>query len=313
MPMSRLPSLSALRAFEAAARRLSFKDAASELSVTPGAISQQIRALEDDLGVTLFDRAPRSVSLTPAGRSLVPNVTEGFMMIRDAVDRVRPSTGPQLTICTAGMIMRNWLFPRLHGFTAQCRDVQTNVRVANSWEESELTENEIGIRLLAKPPAHLYAREMHKLLLIPVASPSFLSHHQVRSVEDVRRLPLLNECAIQLYAGTSAWQVWWDKAGLKGAPPPFAMSFDPDAADYAFDMALAGNGLLLGWSIQCFQALSEGRLQCAFGPLVELDVSYYLLCRKSEARQPHIKAFMDWAAEEAALLSTLRSLQPGAA
>ncbi|MEM6760574.1 MAG: hypothetical protein AAF601_13945, partial [Pseudomonadota bacterium] len=71
--------------------------------------------------------------------------------------------------------------------------------------------------------------------------------------------------------------------------------------------------LLLGWSIQCFEALSEGRLQVAFDPLVELGVSYYVVCRKSEARLPHIKAFMDWAEAEAALLSTLRSLQSGAA
>ncbi|MEM7296161.1 MAG: LysR family transcriptional regulator, partial [Pseudomonadota bacterium] len=90
MPMSRLPSLSALRAFEAAARRLSFKEAAGELSVTPGAVSQQIRALETELGIALFNRAPRAVTLTPAGRALMSDVTEGFMRIRDAVDRVRP-------------------------------------------------------------------------------------------------------------------------------------------------------------------------------------------------------------------------------
>lgn len=313
MPMSRLPSLSALRAFEAAARRLSFKDAAGELSVTPGAISQQIRALEDDLGVALFDRAPRSVTLTAAGRSLMPEVTEGFMMIRDAVDRIRPSTGPQLTICTAGMVMRNWLFPRLHGFTADQPGLQTNVRTVNSWEDNELQSNEVGIQLVAHPPEHLFARELHKLLLIPVASPGFLSKNQVRRLEDAKRLPLLDDGVVHLFKGKSAWELWWDAAGMTGPVPPYAMSFDPLSADYALDMALAGNGLMLGWSIQCFQALSEGRLQCAFGPIVELDISYHLLCRKSEVKRPHIRAFMDWAAQEAALLSTLRSLQPGAA
>ncbi|MEM6758803.1 MAG: LysR family transcriptional regulator, partial [Pseudomonadota bacterium] len=288
MPMSRLPSLSALRAFEAAARRLSFKDAATELSVTPGAVSQQIRGLETELGVSLFDRAPRSVTLTPAGRSLMPDVTQGFMMIRDAVDRIRPAQGPRLTICTAGMIMRNWLFPRLHGFTAHNPQVQTNVRAVNSWDQDEVGENEVCIRAMRHPPTDLYAREIHKLLLIPVASPSFLRENQVRVPEDARRLPLLNDGVIHHFSGAAGWEVWWKAAGLKGRVPPYAMSFDDKSADYAFDMALAGNGLLLGWSIQCFEALSEGRLQVAFDPLVELGVSYYVVCRKSEARLPHI-------------------------
>ncbi|MEM6389469.1 MAG: LysR family transcriptional regulator [Pseudomonadota bacterium] len=311
--MSRLPSLSALRAFEAAARRLSFKDAASELSVTPGAISQQIRGLEEELGVSLFDRAPRSVTLTAAGRSLMPEVTEGFMMIRDAVDRIRPSQAPRLTICTAGMIMRNWLFPRLHGFTAHHPDLQTNVRVANSWDEYVLQADEVCIRLMAQPPHDLFARPMHRLLLIPVASPAFLAQNQVRGPEDAKRLPLLDDGVIHLFQGAPGWELWWKAAGLKGRVPPYAMSFDQQSADYAFDMALAGDGLLLGWSIQCFQALSEGRLQYAFGPIVELEACYYLTCRKRDAKRPHIKAFMDWATQEAALLSTLRSLQPGAA
>ena len=313
MPLRRLPSLSALRAFEAAGRRLSFKAAAEELAVTPGAISQQIRSLEDDLGVALFNRAPRSVSLTSAGASLLPELSEAFLTIREAVDRVRPKAGRELTICMAGIIMRNWLFPRLHDFASAHPDVKTNVRAVGSWADHTLAENEVGFWLTDDPPAHLHARKIHKLMLIPLASPEFIARHKPESPADVLRLPLLEEGMVHRFAEKSAWELWFDAAGLPGPVPPFSMTFDWDAADYAFDMALAGNGIMLGWSIQCFQALAEGRLQCPFGPIVELDQAYHVMCQKSQAGQPHIKAFMDWVEEEAALLTTLRSLQSNAA
>ncbi|MEL7012310.1 MAG: LysR family transcriptional regulator, partial [Pseudomonadota bacterium] len=134
MPLRRMPSLSALRAFEAAARRMSFKDAALELAVTPGAVSQQIRLLEDELGVMLFTRATRSVSLTEAGRCLQPAVSGGFLQIREAVDRVCPEKRPTLSILAAADNIRNWLLPHLHQFTSEQPDISTNVRTLHSWE-----------------------------------------------------------------------------------------------------------------------------------------------------------------------------------
>lgn len=132
MPLSRLPSLSALRAFEAAARLSSFKEAAAELAVTPGAISQQIRILEEDLGVALFERAPRRVTLTAAGLDLMPELTDGFVRIRDAVDRARGPQEQQVKICAAGMVIRNWLLPRLHKISAAHREVRTQMRALHS-------------------------------------------------------------------------------------------------------------------------------------------------------------------------------------
>ncbi|MEM6481267.1 MAG: LysR family transcriptional regulator [Pseudomonadota bacterium] len=308
MPLRRMPSLSALRAFEAAARRMSFKDAALELAVTPGAVSQQIRSLEDELGVALFARATRSVSLTEAGRCLQPAVSGGFMQIREAVDRVRPEQRPTLSILAAADNIRNWLLPRLHFFTSEQPDISTNVRTLHSWEGFAPEEDEVALRLADKPPPGLYAREIHSLLLLPFASPDFAKRYNLTEPQDALRAPLLEEAVIQLFTDRSGWDMWFEAAGIDDPVPNYALKFDPMSAGFALDMGLEGKGLMLGWSIQCYHALSQGRLVCPFGPIVEPGLSYYLVCQKGQEVRPHVRAFLDWAEQEAAILSTLRSL-----
>ncbi|MEM6901257.1 MAG: LysR family transcriptional regulator [Pseudomonadota bacterium] len=308
MPLRRMPSLSALRAFEAAARRLSFKEAASELAVTPGAVSQQIRSLEDELGVSLFARATRSVTLTEAGRNLQPAVTDGFMQIREAVDLVRPEERPALSVMAAGMVIRNWLLPRLHHFTGQQPEISTSVKTLHSWEPFTPAENEVAIRLAKTPPPNVYARKIHSILLIPLASPDFIKRHGVTTSSDALRAPLLQDAVIQLFLDRTGWELWFEAAGLSKPVPNYALNFDPISADFALDMAIEGKGLLLGWSIQCYHALSQGRVVSPFGPVIEPGLNYYLVCRKGQERRPHVKAFLDWAEQEAAILSTLQSL-----
>lgn len=313
MPLSRMPSLVSLRAFEAAARRLSFKDAAQELSVTPGAISQQIRALEEDLGVSLFARATRSVSLTEVGRRLQPDVTEGFLKIRDAVDQVRPVQGESLSVSAAGSVIRNWLLPRLHLFTAQHPELQTNVTTLYGWDDFQLPENGVAIRLAKAPPTGFHAREIHRALLIPLASPDFIRRHDLKTPEDARRVPLIHDAILQQFESKSGWETWCGEAGVARGTPDHNLKFDQFAAEYAIDMAISGQGVLLGWSMMCYQALTQGRLCCPFGPIMELDLSYYLICHRHQADHPHIKAFMSWAEQEAAILTTLKSLHLAAA
>lgn len=313
MPMSRLPSLLSLRAFEAAARRGSIKDAASELAVTPGAVSQQIKALETDLGVDLFVRKTRAIELTRQGRQLQPTVTESFLKMRQAVDDVRPGQAQHLNIYAAGMIIRSWLLPNLHRFTTANPEVETKIETRHSWEEFGFGEDEIAFRLAAEPPKDVYARPIHKLLLLPVATREFIERHKVKTAEDFYRLPLLEDVILGLFGDDAAWDLWFDKAGLTKGRPDYEMTFDPLSADYALDMALDGQGVMLGWSIQVHQALSQGRLQFVCGPVLETGFSYYLMCNKTQARKPHVIAFMGWVEKEAAVLSTLNALRTGAA
>ncbi|MEM6310619.1 MAG: LysR family transcriptional regulator [Pseudomonadota bacterium] len=313
MPMSRLPSLLSLRAFEAAARRGSIKEAASELAVTPGAVSQQIKALEADLGVDLFIRKTRAIELTRQGRQLQPTMTESFLKMRQAVDEVRPGQAQHLNIYAAGMIIRSWLLPNLHRFTSANPDVETKIETLHSWEAFGFGEDEIAFRLAATPPKDVYARPIHKLILLPVATREFIERHEIKTAEDFYRLPLLEDVILRLFGDDAAWDLWFEAAGLTRGRPDYEMTFDPLSADYALDMALDGQGVMLGWSIQVYQALSQGRLQFVGGPVLETGFTYYLMCNKTQAKKPHVNAFMDWVEKEAAVLSTLNSLQTGAA
>jgi len=184
--------------------------AADELAVTPGAISHQIKALEDCLGVLLFVRETRSVSLTDAGWALLPDITHGFLQIRDAVDMVRPSATPMIQV--AGMVIRFWVVPRLHTFSEIAPEVQTQLQSSNSWEELNLAENDVAIRLAAEPPKGVYARKVHQLL--PVASSASVDEHGIRSTRDAPWVPLLEEVVVQIFDRKPAWESWFDAAGL---------------------------------------------------------------------------------------------------
>ena len=313
MPLSRLPSLLSLRAFEAAARRGSMKDAASELAVTPGAVSQQIKSLEEDLGGQLFLRKTRAIELTEEGHKLQPEVTDSFMKLRHALDQVRPKDTSDLTIYAAGMIIRNWLLPHLHSFSAFAPNVKANVKTLHSWEDFQCGDREIAFRLSRKPPQELHSRCIHRLVLMPLASPEFIAAHPIISPKDIPNLPLLEDVVFGLLSDKSGWESWFETAGLDVQAPDYAMTFDPFSADYALDMALEGKGVILGWSIQVYQALAQGRLRMLCDPLLETDFHYYIVCNEAEAGKPQIKAFMDWVQREAALMSTLRSMRPGAA
>lgn len=313
MPLSRLPSLLSLRAFEAAARRGSMKDAASELAVTPGAVSQRIKSLEEDLGVQLFLRKTRAIELTEEGRKLQPDVTDSFLKLRKAVDDVRPKGQSDLNIYATGMIIRNWLLPHLYSFTENAPDIRANAKTLNAGEEFAGRKGEIGFVLSKEPPSGMHARRIHSLLLMPLASPDFVKTNPVIMPKDICALPLMDDVVFKKVSGQSSWEMWFEAANISQPVPPYAMTFDLSSADYALDMALEGRGVILGWSIHVYKALAQGRLQIVCGPPLETDFSYYVVCNEAEAERPHIKRFMDWAQKEAALMSTLRSMLPGAA
>ncbi|MCY4333771.1 MAG: LysR substrate-binding domain-containing protein [Litoreibacter sp.] len=289
------------------------KDAASELAVTPGAVSQQIKSLEEDLGVQLFLRKTRAIELTEEGHKLQPEVTDSFMKLRHAVDQVRPKDTSDLKIYAAGMIIRNWLLPHLHSFSELAPSVKTNVKTLQSWEDFQCGEGEVAFCLSRKPPIDLHSRCIHRLLLMPLASPEFIAAHPVASAQDILNLPLLEDVIFGLMSDKSGWESWIEAAGLNEQTPNYAMTFDPLSADYALDMALEGKGVILGWSIQVYQALAQGRLRMLCEPLLETDFHYYTVCNETEAEKPQVKAFMDWAQKEAALMSTLRSMKHSAA
>lgn len=303
MPLRRLPPLGSLRAFEAAARLSSFKAAASELSVTPGAVSQQIRTLEDDLGVKLFTRSVRSVTLTVAGRQLQPALSEAFLQIHDAVDQVRPTLQAGLKVESSGPIISKWLLPRLHRFAERYPELAVSIQAVNHISEISSDSPDIFIRFNEAPGPGLFAMKLCDEYLLPLASPELIERLDLSEPSDIARAPLLHDTSHEVFGKTPDWGAWFARAGLNPAQAARGMRFDPRSADHAIDAAVNGTGVVLGRRFLAREDMIERRLVCPFGPVLPMNVSYFIVCRRGDETRPEVAAFINWTREEAAALA----------
>lgn len=309
MPLTRLPSLSSLRAFEAAARRGSIKKAANELAVTPGAVSQQIKSLEADLGVALFVRKTRAIHLTVEGQNLQPTVSEAFLKIRQAVDHIRPKAAPKIRINSSSAIISKWLLPRLHRFTAAHPHVQVHIETEPYFNTMSDRAPDVVIRYTKDPPSDMYHEHFHRELILPVVNPSWRMARNLHGPQDLVTLPMLHDTSLTFFGLPSSWELWAKHAGLPGPVDlSKAVTFERHAADQVVDAAAAGAGVAICRSLLVYSALADGRLTCPFGPVVESGLSYFACCRPGREKEGHIQAFLSWARQEAAVLSTLNAL-----
>src|SRR6516165_7136069 len=235
-----LPPLSALRAFEAAARHMSFSKAADELHVTPAAVSHQIHALEQDLGVRLFHRMNRSIELTASARVLLPGLTEAFAGIQSSVKRLRAhnDTGT-LTVTASPSFAAKWLVLRLHRFQEQCLEV--DVRISATDEVVDLTAGDfdLGIRYGAGRYPGLEVELLLRNEVFPACSPHLLEAGQpLRTPDDLRRHALIHDQAAERDPLLPTWSMWLKAAGVRGMPATPGLSFS--AGHLALDAAIAG-------------------------------------------------------------------------
>ncbi|MEM9783315.1 MAG: LysR substrate-binding domain-containing protein [Pseudomonadota bacterium] len=300
MPLRRLPALGSLRAFEAAARLCSFKAAAAELAVTPGAISQQIRGLEQDLEVKLFRRAVRSVSLTEAGRQLQPALTAAFLQIRDAVDQVRPRAQASLRVDSSGPIISKWLLPRLHRFAERYPDLGVTIQSNNGLSDIASGAADVAIRFTHRPGPDLFAAKLCAEHVLPLASPELVSRLDLRAPSDMARAPLLHDTSAEVFADPPDWPCWFERAGLDPMGAQRGMRFDRHAADHAIDAAVNGAGVVLGRGFLARTDMLEGRLVSPFGPALPMAVGYYVVCRAGLETRPDLAAFINWIRDESA-------------
>ncbi|MEL6479874.1 MAG: LysR substrate-binding domain-containing protein [Pseudomonadota bacterium] len=301
MPSRRLPALGALHAFEAAARLSSFKAAAAELSVTPGAISQRIRTLEEDLKVRLFTRSVRQVTLTDAGRQLQPELAAAFLQIRDAVDRLAPAGDEPLRVEASAPVIAKWVLPRLHRFTE--RYPALSVSIGTGHDLRPCGEGEVFIRFNETPGMGVFAVKLCEEHLLPLASPELVERLDLRKPADILRAPLLHDMSYTLYPNDPCWATWFVRAGLNPADAKRGMRFDPMAHDHAMDAAASGAGVVLGRRLLARGDMAEGRLVCPFGPVIPMNVNYYVLCREGHEARPGIAAFINWMREETAAVA----------
>lgn len=285
----RLPPLNALRAFEAAARHLSFKRAASELHVTPGAVSQQVKALEDQLGTPLFERIHNGLILTAEGQRYVAPLRSAFTTISIATESVAPRReGPELVVGTDPDFAIQWLVPRLDGFARRSNGLR--IKIAEAADPSCVLDGRADIALLNGVSSHpdLHTEAFLGEELFPTATPAVAESIGTGGLTGT--LPLL-------IAGDSAeWERWFAAAGGSGMDGRARVDFA--ARDLAVRAAELGRGIVLGSTITETSSFADGRLVPAVdGPRVGGD-RWYMLLPAGRTDCPEEAAFISWLTEE---------------
>ena len=306
----RLPALNALRAFEAAARHESFTRAAGELAVTQGAVSHQVKALETELGLRLFQRAHQRLVLTGAGRAYLA-------VLRDAFDRIAAGTGDllqrhkagALTVTTSPNFAMKWLVPRLGRFTAMHPAIDLRIGASLHHVDFAREDVDLGIRHGDGRWPGLAVTRLCTEMLMPVCSPALQRGRQaLRAPRDLSRATLLH------LNDRADWTRWFDAAGVRrpdlGHGPVF------DQASLAIDAAVAGQGVALARTALAAADLLAGRLVRPCGPDLAVPYAYWIVCPAAHAGLPKIVTFRDWllaeAAADATRLAALASAAPRA-
>ena len=298
-----LPPLNGLRAFEAAARHMSFTDAAEELSVTQAAISHQVRGLEQRLGLKLFVRRNRSLLLSEAGQAYLPSVRSAFDQLNEATEKLlQKDRGGHLTVTTTTSFAVKWLVPRLGGFQRANPEIDVRVSTGTALVEFSREDVDIGIRYGRGQWPNLVAERLVAEDVMPVCAPSLMKGpNGLKKPADLKRFTLLHSVSFP-----DDWQVWLTAAGVKGIDASRGISFDFALA--AYQAAMDGLGVALGRNPLVEPDLKAGRLVVPFDFKRSSDFAYYLVYPPEAIRRRKIKAFRDWVMS----LSEVAALTEGA-
>jgi LysR family glycine cleavage system transcriptional activator len=299
------PPLNALRAFEAAARHLSLTKAAHELHVTAGALSHQIRALEELLGVKLFERRVRSIALTIAGKQLYPGLQTGFIHIRDAVAGLSDAGDARvLVISTPPGFTAKWLAPRLYRFSSAFPEI--DARISSSPSNANFTTDgvDVAVRNLSVDAAtdpELVIEKLVEVSFIPVCSPKLIAARgPFASAEALKGVPLIHDDSLVNRARMPTWIDWLKAAGVDGVDLSRGLRFS--SADHALDATVEGAGVLLTHDVLAHDELRAGRLVIPFELALRSGRAYHFVCLKRRQNQPNVQAFRTWIRQEIAAL-----------
>ncbi len=306
----RLPSLNAVRAFEAAARHLSFSRAADELHVTHAAISHQVKGLETYLRVPLFRRLNRAVRLTEAGQAYLPPLRDALDNIAQATARIRDGeSAGALTISTSPPFAAKWLVPRLSAFREAHPEI--DVWLTPSFHAVDFAREEVdaAVRWGGGEWPGLRADLLGTMDVFPVCSPRLLRGPQpLRTPEDLRHHPLIHD------ASGEDWRRWLAAAGVSVVPAPSLHFHD---SSLVIQAAIEGQGVALAYSALVADDLAAGRVVRPFEISLPTDYCYYFVCPRPVAETPKIAAFRAWLLDtvrrQAAREATGPMLAPGGA
>ena len=307
----RLPPLNALRVFEAAARHLSFKEAAAELHITQAAVSHQVKSLEEYLGVQLFRRSARGVQLTDAARACLPKLREGFDALAAAVETIRErGEETELVITAPPVFTARWLMPRLAGFSKREPKIELHVFASSKMVDAGALDStalvgDLDLRMESSAvqihlgagnyPGHR-ADRLFGVAIVAVASPDL--EPGLKAPEDLEKQTLLHDEAMEIVAGGNAWRKWLEAAGVADRVdadrgPHFSSNIlSLEAASQKLGVALALRPLVNA-------DIASGRLAAPFEIEVKPGSAYYLVCPEVIADRPAVAAFRKWLLEQA--------------
>ena len=303
----RLPPLNALRAFEAAARHLNFSRAADELSVTPGAVSQQIQNLEDYVGAPLFKRTPKGLLLTDAAQTALPALREAFDRLAEAASLLTAAVdGRRLTLTAPPSFATKWLVPRLGAFEKAHPQVDVWLSAAIELVDLAAGEVDVAIRYGAGRYPGLEVRRLFSEAVIPVASPEHLAAQPLTTPADLAKHILLHDGSPDFDDSCPDWSMWLAARGLKNIDGMRGPRFNQSSL--VIEAAVNGRGVALAKRTLAQADLEAGRLVAPLQIATAVDFAYYLVHPKAKGRLPQVKAFVSWIeaeaiAHEAALLA----------
>jgi len=290
-----VPSLNGLRAFEAAARHLSFKRAAAELNVTQAAISHQIRRLEDWFGQALFERRVRAVALTVVGVELLGPVSSALDGIDGAVARIlRPDDQRQLTVSTIASFAAKWLVPRLVDFQRLHPEIEVRLTTSVGFADFAHDGVDIGIRYGVGKWPNVRAERLLQEDIFPVCSPALTRGPQALKTP----ADLANHTLLHVVQFRDDWRVWLTAADQTALDAEKGPTFDLSLT--AVQAAIDGMGVALGHRNLVDADLKSGRLVAPFDLNIPIEAAYYVVAPAARWDDPKITAFRDWLAVEAA-------------
>lgn len=289
--MRNLPPLRAIRAFEAAARHLSFNRAADELHVTPSAVSHQVRTLEEHLGAKLFERLTRRVVLTPDGQAFLPPVHTALDQIDAAVQRIRGNRDDgSLTVQASPNFATEWLVPRLLGFQAEYPDIEVKLMTTRGPDGLHFDFEQVDLAIWYGKGnwPDVDCERLMSEELVPVCSPDLLrGERALSSPEDLRDATL-----IHVLIRIGQWRNWLEAAGIEGAEPERGPKFQN--TPLALEAAMAGMGVAIANRAFVADHLRDGRLVIPFDQDLPSECAYYLLYPKQGPRRTSAIAFREW-------------------
>ncbi len=301
----RLPPLNALKAFEAAARHESFTRAAEELCVTQGAVSHQVKALEAELGLKLFNRERQRLVITQAGRAYLIVVRDAFDRIADGTDRLlQRQSGGALTVSSSPNFAAKWLVHRLGRFVDAHPEIDLRISASAHHVDFAREDIDLAIRHGDGTAPGLHVTRLCAEELFPVCSPKLLNGRKpLRRPSDLSRFTLLH------INDRQGWSQWLEFAGVPGVDPSRGPVLNQ--ASMAIDAAVDGQGIALARTALAAWDLIGGRLVRPFAMAMPAPYAYWIVCPKAAAKLPKIVAFSDWllteASEDRRQLDSLKS------